>query len=68
MIKSVEMLGEMQEMKMNVYLKTGEVFMDKDIPPIPVSGHERTLSFWEGDTLVCYPMEQVLKFEYTFQA
>jgi hypothetical protein len=68
MIKAAEMLGDIHDMKMNVFLKTGEVFMDKDFPPIPVSTHERTLSFWDGDTLVCYPMEQVLKFEYTFQA
>lgn len=47
------------EFSINVKLKTGETFTNKDIPTRFMEEGSRVLCFWEGDALRCYPLEDV---------
>ena len=47
----------------NVKLKTGEFFTDKDIPNNPNGDQERMISFWHEDKLRVYPLENVEYYE-----
>lgn len=56
----------LQNMKINVTLKDGNFFRNKDIPPQPFGNHERMVSFWLGDVLRSYPMSEVEYVEFVF--
>ncbi len=52
--------------KINVYLKSGETFIDKDIPANLMGNNDQIISFWYGNILRLYPLSEVKYFEYTF--
>ncbi len=54
----VRLLGS-DNMKINIYLKTGGVFLDRDVTNHPFGEYERVVSFWLGDKIVCYPLDAV---------
>lgn len=45
----------------DVYLKTGETFIGKDIPVRPMGETENVISFWNDDELYIIPMNDVQK-------
>ena len=45
--------------KMNVYLKSGEVFCGADITANPFEDHGRVVSFWYNNYLRFYPLEDI---------
>lgn len=61
MIKSFT-AEELENLKINVVLKSGKSFLGKDVPPKPLGEHERVISFWDDNAIMCFPMEQVLYF------
>ena len=58
--------AEVTKMKINVYLKTGEEFIGKDLTEQPLTDKELFVGFWDGDIIKIYPSETVAKIEYTF--
>ena len=50
----------------SVYLKNGDVFENKDVPTQPAGEHEKVISFWDGDSIVVYPISEVHKWIYHF--
>jgi len=50
----------------SVYLKNGDFFERKDCTMAPTGEHETLISFWEGDDIVVFPLEQVDRFIYHF--
>lgn len=57
---------ETENMKINVYLKSGEEFKGKDLPPQPITDQEMFVSFWDGDIIKMFPLENIHKIEYYF--
>lgn len=43
----------------SVFLKNGTSFIDKDIPNSLFGQHESFVSFWDEDSIVVYPLDQV---------
>lgn len=54
---------ETTQFKVNVKLKDGNLFSNHDIPSIPISDHERIFSFWVGNKIRTYPINDIEYFE-----
>ena len=48
-----------QNFKINVFLKNGDCFNDKDIPNQPFGEDGRVVSFWDEDRLIVFPMDEI---------
>lgn len=55
----VREIHDVSNLVMDVYLKNNESFKCCDVPPEFLGKHEKLLSFWLGDCLNAYPLEQV---------
>ena len=53
-------------LELNVFLKNGKTFLNKDVPNQPMGKNERVVSFWNDDRLMVYPMEQIDHIEIIF--
>jgi hypothetical protein len=47
----------------NIKLKTGELFENKDIPSSPCGQHETIVSFWIGAVIRVYPLVDIEYYE-----
>lgn len=56
------------DVKINVFLKDGRSFLDRDIPARVFGEFERVVSFWEADKVVVFPMRDVERIELCFGA
>lgn len=54
--------------KINVDLKDGRKFLGKDIHSKPFGDYERVVSFWDGDALMVFPMDQVKEVALYFES
>ncbi len=52
-------IPENRQLLMNVKLKSGEMFENKDITDSPFGEHERLVCFWNGDKIRVYPMHDI---------
>ena len=50
----------------NVYLKNGESYTDKDIPEFPISENGMLVKFWHDDKLIVIPMPEVKHIQFCF--
>jgi hypothetical protein len=48
----------------NVKLKTGELFENKDMPSNPLGNHETIVSFWVGNVIRVYPLTNIEYYEF----
>lgn len=55
-----------EDMSINVFLKNGEEFTNRDIPQAPFGEFEKVVYFWDNGKLVMYPISQVSKIELVF--
>lgn len=53
-----------ENLKVNVFLKNGKSFLDKDITLKPLGEYERIISFWDDGAVKCIPIERVSCFEF----
>lgn len=56
-------MPETQNFSINVKLKTGELFKNKDITNTPMGEHERWVSFWHNGNVRAYPYQDVEYYE-----
>ena len=56
----------MQSLKLNVFLKNGTSYLNKDTTPKPFGEMERVVGFWDEDMIIMIPMEQVYRVELVF--
>ena len=56
----------MENLKLNIFLKNGEVFNNKNTTNQPMGECEKVVSFWHDEKLVVYPMAQVDHIEMVF--
>lgn len=52
-----------EDFSINVKLKTGEFFENKDVTNAPMGEHERWISFWENGRIRAYPYQDVEYYE-----
>ena len=45
--------------KINVKLKNGDEYLDKDVPETPLGQHDRIVSFWHQGSVRIIPMAEV---------
>ena len=45
--------------KINVYLKDGDAYLNKDIPQQPFGDNDKYVAFWDNDKLKVFPFEMV---------
>ena len=57
---------EVASMKINVLLKNGQEFLNKDLTEEPITDKERFVGFWDGDKIKVYPTSEIARIEYTF--
>jgi hypothetical protein len=50
----------------NVFLKDGTSYLNKDITEKPISENEMLVGFWHEEKVRTYPMEQVYFIEFCF--
>ena len=63
MVRNTE---EYDSTTISVFLKNGEVFQRKDVTPSPLGDNDNFVCFWDNNSIVTYPMEQVEKFIFHF--
>lgn len=51
------------ELKINVFLKNGKKYLNKDIPDRPFGEHEKIVCFWHENIIRGYPINDVEYFE-----
>lgn len=56
MIKQIQ---ELDKITINVKLKSGELFTNKDIPNMLFGSNETYVAFWHNDRIRIYPLEEV---------
>lgn len=56
-------IPETQDFSINVRLKSGELFENKNITNSPMGEHERWISFWEDGKIRVYPCQDVEYYE-----
>jgi hypothetical protein len=56
-------MPESDQFVINVKLKNGELFRQKDITNAPMGEHERWVSFWNDGKIRAYPAEDVKYYE-----
>jgi hypothetical protein len=57
---------ETENMQINVFLKSGKTFMNKDIPSNCMEMMSRTITFWDDEKLKVYPIESIEHLEITY--
>lgn len=55
-----------EDMSINVFLKNGEEFLNRDVPQALFGEVEKVVCFWDNDKLGVYAMSQVSKIELVF--
>ena len=51
---------ETSQFKMNVKLKSGEYFKNKDVTPEPFGDDAQMVSFWQNDKIIrIYPLKDI---------
>lgn len=55
--------ADSNNLSINVKLKTGELFENKDIPSSPYGQHETIVSFWKGAVIRVYPLVDIEYYE-----
>lgn len=55
-----------ENIKLNIFLKNGEVFKNKDTTNQPLGENEKVVGFWHNKKLKIYPMEQIDHIEMIF--
>jgi hypothetical protein len=48
-----------RNLKMSVFTKDGRTFLNRDIPSAPFGENERTVSFWNEDILLIFPLSEI---------
>jgi len=56
-------IPETTEFSINVKLKSGDLFKNKDVTDNPFGDYEKIVSFWEGDKIRVYPLQDVEYYE-----